>query len=150
MRAAQATAKMKGPEIHNNKIVIPSDQELIAKVDEFVETRLRDRNIDDSIIADIAICATEVVNNGIIHGNKDDRSKTVTLEMVFSDGEVTITVTDQGDFFDANHIASPVDDENLMREVGRGIFIVKNLMDQVDIERANGGGTRVILIKKLK
>ena len=141
---------MKEPEIHDNKIVIPSDQKLIAKVDEFVETRLRDREIDDSIIADIAICATEVVNNGIIHGNKDDRSKTVTLEMLFAADEVTITVTDQGEFFDPSGVANPVDDENLMREVGRGIFIVKNLMDQVDIEQANGGGTRVILIKKLK
>jgi len=141
---------MKKPEIHDNKIVIPSDQTLIAKVDEFVETRLRDREVDDSIIADIAICATEVVNNGIIHGNKDDRNKTVTLEMHFGPDEVTITVTDQGEFFDPARVASPVDDENLMREVGRGIFIVKNLMDQVDIEQANGGGTRVILIKKLK
>jgi serine/threonine-protein kinase RsbW len=141
---------MKEPEIHNNKIIIPSDQTLIAKVDEFVESRLRDRNVDDSIIADIAICATEVVNNGIIHGNKDDRNKTVTLEMTFATDEVTITVTDQGEYFDQDDIANPVDDENLMREVGRGIFIVKNLMDQVDIEQVNGGGTRVILTKKLK
>ncbi len=141
---------MKEPEIHDNKIVIPSDQNLIAKVDEFVESRLRDRNVDDSIIADIAICATEVVNNGIIHGNKDDRSKTVTLEMAFASDEVTITVTDQGKYFNPEEVANPVDDANLMREVGRGIFIVKNLMDQVDIEQANGGGTRVILIKKLK
>jgi len=141
---------MKEPEIHDNKIVIPSDQTLIAKVDEFVESRLRDRNVDDSIIADIAICATEVVNNGIIHGNKDNREKTVTLEMIFASDEVTITVTDQGEYFNPAEVASPVDDANLMREVGRGIFIVKNLMDQVDIEQANGGGTRVILIKKLK
>ena len=70
--------------------------------------------------------------------------------MLFAADEVTITVTDQGEFFDPSGVANPVDDENLMREVGRGIFIVKNLMDQVDIEQANGGGTRVILIKKLK
>lgn len=141
---------MKEPKIHNNKIVIPSDQRLIGKVDEFVESRLRDREVDDSIIADIAICATEVVNNGIIHGNKDDRDKTITLEMNFTSDEVTITVTDQGDYFNPDEVANPLDDENLMREVGRGIFIVKNLMDQVDIEKANGGGTRVTLIKKLK
>lgn len=63
------------PEIQGNKIIIPSDQSLIADVDEFVESRLRERSVDESTIADIAICATEMVNNGIIHGNSDDRQK---------------------------------------------------------------------------
>jgi serine/threonine-protein kinase RsbW len=140
---------MERPEITESKIVIPSDQTLIGEVDDFVESRLRSRNVDDSIIADIAICATEIVNNGIIHGNKDNRDKTVTLEMIFGDGEVTVTITDQGEFFDPGAVENPVDDRNLMREVGRGIFIVRNLMDRVEISPADGGGTMVTLVKKL-
>ncbi len=140
---------MDKPVIYDNKIIIPSDQTLIGEVDDFVESRLRSRAVDDSIIADIAICATEIVNNGIIHGNKDNRQKTVTLEMVFSDTEVAITITDQGQFFDPGAVENPVDDRNLMREVGRGIFIVRNLMDRVDIQPAAGGGTQVTLVKKL-
>lgn len=137
------------PEIQGNKIIIPSDQSLIADVDEFVESRLRERSVDESTIADIAICATEMVNNGIIHGNSDDRQKTVTLELDFRDHEIVITVTDEGTFFDPTRIENPVDDANLMREVGRGIFIVRHLMDKVEIQRSERGGTMVTMTKKI-
>lgn len=139
----------KKPEIHGNRIVVPSDPNLIGEIDEFVESRLRARSIDDSIIADIAICATEIANNGIIHGNKQNPEKTVTLDMDFSGDEVKITITDQGTYFNPELVENPLDDKNLLREVGRGIFIVRSLMDRLDITPADGGGTTVTLVKKI-
>ena len=132
-----------------NKIVIPSDPMLIGQVDDFVETRLRQRHLPDAIIADIAICATEIVNNGINHGNKQNSNKTVTIELRFDPDQVVITVIDQGDSFDPAKVENPVDDKNLMREVGRGLFIARHLMDAVDISRADTGGTIVTLTKKI-
>lgn len=137
------------PEIHQNRITIPSDPALIREVDEFVESRLKERNLSDALIADIAICATEIVNNGINHGNKQDLNKTVTLELRMDDERVVIVVTDQGDSFDPQRVEDPVDPRNLLREVGRGIFIVRHLMDEVDISRVAGGGTVVTLTKKI-
>ncbi len=106
-------------------------------------------NLTDSLIADIAICATEIVNNGINHGNKQDLNKTVTLELRADPEQVVITVTDQGESFDQARVEDPVDPRNLLREVGRGIFIVRHLMDSVEIHRADGGGTVVTLTKKI-
>lgn len=140
---------LKKPEIIGDTIVVPSDPRLIGEIDEFVESRLRARNVDDSIIADIAICATEIANNGIIHGNKEDLGKTVTLNMSFAGDEVTIVITDQGAYFNPETIENPLDDKNLLREVGRGIFIVRSLMDRLEITPANGGGTMVTLVKKI-
>jgi len=137
------------PEIQQNRITIPSDPALIREVDEFVELRLRERNLADTLIADIAICATEIVNNGINHGNKQDLNKTVTLELKFDSDQVMIIVTDQGNSFDPTAVEDPGDPRNLLREVGRGIFIVKHLMDTVEIDRAEGGGTIVTLTKKV-
>ena len=137
------------PEIQQNRITIPSDPALIREVDEFVELRLREHNLADTIIADIAICATEVVNNGINHGNKQDLNKTVTLELKLDSDQVIIIVTDEGNSFDPTAIEDPVDPRNLLREVGRGIFIVKHLMDTVEIDRAEGGGTVVTITKKI-
>lgn len=137
------------PEIQKNRITIPSDPALIREVDEFVELRLREHNLADTLIADIAICATEVVNNGINHGNRQDRNKTVTLELKLDSDQVIITVTDEGSSFDPAAVEDPVDPRNLLREVGRGIFIVKHLMDTVEIDRAEGGGTVVTLTKKI-
>jgi serine/threonine-protein kinase RsbW len=136
------------PEISGNRIAIPSDPELIRIVDEFVESRLQESGLDQTLIADIAICATEIVNNGIEHGNQLNRDKRVLLELELSDSEVKVTVTDEGEFFDPDAIANPIAEENLLREVGRGIFIVKQLMDEVTIGRADNGGTVVSFTKK--
>ncbi|MGB5107708.1 MAG: ATP-binding protein [Candidatus Zixiibacteriota bacterium] len=140
---------LKRPEIHGNTIVVPSDPNLIGEIDEFVESRLRARKVDDSIIADIAICATEIANNGIIHGNKANPEKTVKLDMNFTGEEVTITITDQGQYFNPDDVENPLDEKNLLREVGRGIFIVRSLMDRLEITPAEGGGTMVTLVKKI-
>lgn len=137
------------PEISDNKIVIPSDPALISVVDEFLERRLRQQEIADEIVADIAICATEIVNNGIHHGNHEDPSKQVSLELEFSATEIKVTVTDQGKYFDPGSIADPVAEENLLREVGRGVFIVRQLMDRVEITESESGGTVVTFVKKV-
>ena len=137
------------PEISENRIVIPSDLGLISVVDEFLEKILREKGIAEEIVADIAICATEVVNNGISHGNREDRSKQVSMELEFSASEIKVTVTDQGEFFDPESIADPVAEENLLREVGRGVFIVRQLMDRLDITPSSTGGTVVSFTKKI-
>ena len=137
------------PEISENRIVIPSDPALISVVDEFLEKTLREKGIAEDVVADIAICATEIVNNGISHGNREDRSKQVSLELEFGATEIKVTVTDQGEFFDAESIADPIAEENLLREVGRGVFIVRQLMDSVDITPSSTGGTVVSFTKKV-
>lgn len=136
------------PEISDNKIVIPSDPALISVVDEFLESNLRRHGIADEIVADIAICASEIVNNGIHHGNRQDPTKVVSMELKFTETEVTVIVADQGKFFDPDSIADPVAAENLLREVGRGVFIVRQLMDRVEITEAESGGTVVSFTKK--
>jgi serine/threonine-protein kinase RsbW len=137
------------PESLKSRIVIHSDPRLIREVDEFVESRLRRLGLEDSTIADIAICATEIVNNAIEHGNKEDPEKKVVLEMDRVADEIIITISDQGTFFDPENIQDPVAEENLLREVGRGIFIVRQLMDSVKIRQGENGGTVVTFSKKI-
>lgn len=137
------------PQIYHNRITIPSIPALIKDVDDFLEAKLRERKVPDSLIADIAISATELVNNGIYHGNKQDQSKTVTLELEFIDTTVKITISDEGaSGFDPGGIADPTEERNLLREAGRGIFIVRELMDSVEIKRGAQGGTIVTIVKK--
>ncbi len=58
---------------------------------------------------------------------------------------------DEGAGFNENEVANPLEPENLLKESGRGIFIVRALMDQVDfIRSANGTQVRLVKIKKLK
>lgn len=117
-------------------------------VDEFLEGTLRGMKVDESIIADIAISVTEIVNNSIIHGNKNDEAKTVSLSIDKSGSELRFTITDQGRGFDPDEVDDPLKEENLLKEVGRGIFIVRSLMDSVDIQSDSHGST-VTLVKNI-
>ncbi len=139
---------MDGPVIKGNSISIPSDPEYLAAVDDFLEGTLRGFSVDESTIADIAISVTEIVNNSILHGNKSDTSKIVTLSISRKGSSVSFAVSDEGPGFNPDDIADPLKEENLLKEVGRGIFIARSLMDSVSFDTHDGGST-VTLEKNL-
>lgn len=135
---------MPKPSISGNTISIPSSQEHLNDVDVFVEGLLTGFGAEQSTVTDIAISVSELVNNAIFHGNKAVAEKLVTVKVAKIDGKVEISVTDQGGGFDPGKIESPVADANLLREVGRGIFIVRSLMDEVDFTPSDEGTTVTI------
>jgi serine/threonine-protein kinase RsbW len=140
---------MKKPVISGNTISIPSNQEFLADVDLFIEGVLRGYKVDESVIADIAISVSELVNNAICHGNKSELEQPVKVRLERTNGKVEICVSDQGNGFKFESIDSPIADENLMKEVGRGLFIVKSLMDSVDFE-VTPEGTTVVITKAVQ
>lgn len=140
---------MSKTEITPDGIIIPSSTDHLADVDRLLEEKFTDAGIDQSIMTDIAISVSELVNNAIIHGNGSDISKTVEVKFSITSNELRVIITDQGVGFDVEAVDNPVDDENLLKEVGRGIFIVKNFVDDLKVSRTQSGGTRVEIIKKL-
>ncbi len=133
----------------NNRIIIPSSLNYLREVDEFVEQKLREEGVSPGLVTDIAISVTEVVTNAVCHGNQNDSEKKVTVSLEINKKEVVVRITDQGGGFDPGHLANPLSEENLLKDAGRGIFIVKSLMDEVKFEIAPDSGTTVTLIKKL-
>ncbi len=140
---------MAGENKNSVSITVPSGPEQVSVVDEFLENHLRERKISDDIIADLAIAVTELVNNAIKHGNKNRVEKKVIVCIVFQNNKVEISITDEGDGFDPETIPDPVAEENLLKEIGRGVFIVNSLMDSVEYSFPSGGGTRVAVTKKI-
>ena len=136
---------MDKPVIVGNAITIPSSDEYLMDVDSFLEGTLRGQGIDESLIADIAISVSELVNNAIFHGNKGQTEQTVKVTVNYDSKKVTISIKDNGTGYDPSEIADPVADENLLKEVGRGIFIVKSLMDLVETKTADGGSVTTIV-----
>jgi len=139
---------MDKPTINGNRMRIPSDLNYLAAVDEFVEGKIREYGVADSAIADIAISVSELINNAVTHGNKDDNSKQVEIEVRKADGNVIVSVTDQGGGFNPNKIDDPRKKENLLKEAGRGMFIVENLMDKVEVALTSDG-TRITITKSI-
>jgi len=92
----------------------------------------------------------EALANAIKHGNKLSPDKRVFVRIEVNGGdELRIAVEDQGEGFDPQHVANPLDPQNLLRESGRGVFYMRNFMDNVHFSTTEGGGTRIELTKKL-
>ncbi|RKX28903.1 MAG: hypothetical protein DRP47_03115 [Candidatus Zixiibacteriota bacterium] len=140
---------MDKPVITENRITIPPSLEFLSEVDSFIEGILRSYDTDESTVADIAISVSELVNNAVTHGQKAASDKAIVIEIKSVKDKVIITVSDHGGGFDPDQLDDPLADENLLKEVGRGLFIVKSLMDDVDIN-VSAQGTAITITKTIK
>ncbi len=127
---------------------IVSDPSQIHIVEKKLEQFFKKKGLDQDTIDNLGIATTEMVNNAIRHGNRGEKSQPVTVRFEKHKDSVKVVVQDNGAGFDPDSLANPLDPENLFKESGRGIFIVKSLMDDVRFEFTERG-TQVILIKNL-
>jgi serine/threonine-protein kinase RsbW len=124
---------------------IDSVGEAAAAVSEF----LNRIGVAEDVAYGVDMAVREAVTNAVIHGNKLDDAKVVELKLRNTPAVFEITVHDQGSGFNPNDVPDPTKDENLLRTSGRGIFFMRNFMDEVDWVADPKGGTNVRMIKKL-
>ena len=101
----------------------------------------------------VGVAVRECVINAIRHGNRNDLDKRVFVEFATattSTGvELAIRVRDQGEGFDPESIADPLAPENLLKSSGRGIFLIRSFMDDVQLRPAAEGGMEVQMVKRV-
>ena len=127
---------------------IPSTTEQLVSVDTITERIAREMGFDDSGCSDLGICVTEAVNNAIIHAHKQRIELYVELQFAKTDDALLITVRDHGSGFDVDSIPDPTRPENIMKTGGRGVHVIRSLMDEVSFVRL-ADGMRMTMIKKL-
>ena len=116
------------------KISLPSLPENIRIVESFIDNANEKFKFSDDLYGNIMVAVTESVNNAIIHGNKADSKKNVSLELLLEDKTLVFTVTDEGSGFDHEKLIDPTAPENLEKIGGRGIFLMNHLCDEVTFE----------------
>lgn len=114
------------------KIQIPSINDNIRIVESFIDNAREKFSFTDDIYGNIMIAVTESVNNAIKHGNANDSTKSVFLELSFHDNVIKFSVTDEGLGFDYADLPDPTSPENLEKPGGRGIFLMRHLCDEVN------------------
>jgi CheY-like chemotaxis protein len=153
------------------RFIIPSDVDLIDGVSSYITDRAMDLGIipgHHKFYTQLAI--DEAISNAILHGNlrikdleaEDKRNRTreelyrerfsqpefgnkkVHIEAVLNPSMMEVVVTDEGDGFNYSELPDPTDSENVFRYHGRGIFVIRNTMDQV---RFNEKGNSITLVK---
>ena len=94
----------------------------------------------------IAMAVREAAINAVLHGNAYDPGKKVAMEFEQNGKDLVITIRDQGQGLDISKIPDPLAPENLMKTSGRGIFLIRSFMDEVEFHPSQTG-TEVKLIK---
>jgi serine/threonine-protein kinase RsbW len=109
--------------------------------------------LDDDAVHWVGVAVRESVINAIKHGNREDRSKTVTIEFALdapdTPSELVVRIVDQGEGFEVLDVGNPLAPENILKSSGRGIFFMRSFMDDVQLRRVPEGGMEVRMVKKL-
>jgi len=139
------------PDAAPREVVVEFEYSLlseVARVSPFVDDVMRSIGIfrvTADIEVDIEIALREALLNAIIHGNREDPHKHVYVTIFCgTEGEVAITIRDEGAGFDSNSVLDPTAPEHVMSAHGRGIYLMRALMDEVSFEE---GGTVVYMRK---
>ena len=122
------------------KISIPSLIENIQVIESFIDNAKEDFEINDDMYGNIMISVTECISNAIIHGNQSNADKMVHMELQMQQGLLKCSIEDEGSGFDYSNLPDPTEPENIEKLGGRGIFLMRNLSDDVKFEE-NGKKT---------
>lgn len=128
------------------RMTLPSNPKSIGRVEGFIKKIERKTHLDEIQTHKLMVSLTEAVNNAIIHGNKSDTTKKVIVVCEFQREQLVITITDQGKGFKLDKVKNPLKEENLLRTSGRGIFLMRTLMDKVEYEMRNGGAMVTLVL----
>jgi serine/threonine-protein kinase RsbW len=138
---------------HLVRIELPSSFDLLDLV-QAVSDRLSNlAGLDEDATHWVSVAVRESVINAVKHGNREDPAKHVTVEFSLSPRaeprQFAVTVFDEGEGFDFEEVEDPLAPENLLKSSGRGIFFMRNFMDDVAIARRPEGGMSVRMVKNL-
>ncbi|HEU4878164.1 MAG TPA: ATP-binding protein [Gemmatimonadaceae bacterium] len=128
-------------------VEIPSDVRYIEGVVELATRKCRELHLPPSKCSlNVRVALAEAISNAILRGNGESKNKHVRIRATVSDDAVVFDVTDEGAGFDlAADRPDPTSPENLEQEDGRGLFLMKQLMDRVERFKSDGNVVRLTL-----
>ena len=131
------------------RMTLPSNPKSIGRVEGFIKKIHKKIPLDEIQMHKLMVSLTEAVNNAIMHGNKSNPAKKVKVVCECEADELEITIADQGKGFKLQDVKNPLHEENLLRTSGRGIFLMRTLLDKVDYEITKSGSI-VRLVMELR
>jgi serine/threonine-protein kinase RsbW len=131
---------------HRVSYTLESTLETVNSAEEAASRIAADAGFGDEDVMKISMAVREAAVNAVLHGNAYDPGKKVTLDFERTAADLVITIRDQGKGLDVSKIPDPLAPENLMKTSGRGIFIIRSFMDEVQINPSQTG-TEIKLVK---
>ena len=125
-----------------------STLESVNKAEEMAGQLAQEAGFDEDARDGIAMAVREAMINAVLHGNAYDPNKRVNLSLEQNGREMIVTIGDEGKGLELEEIPDPLAPENLMKQSGRGIFLIRAFMDEVRFRKLEPG-TEITLIKRI-
>jgi serine/threonine-protein kinase RsbW len=128
--------------VETTELTLPSRIESVEEAAVAMAGILNRAGVNEEVTFGVDMAFREAVTNAVLHGNKQDEAKFVRVTVKSSPGWLEISVDDEGSGFNPAEVPNPTETENILKSSGRGIFFMRNFMDDVDwIVRPEGGTT---------
>jgi serine/threonine-protein kinase RsbW len=125
---------------------LPTNLNSLDEIELFIEQIRAERDIGEEVAGNLMVAFHEAVTNAILHGNQLDPSKVVDIKAWFEDHQLVLQVTDQGSGFDPDSLPDPLDENNLLKSGGRGVFLIRQFSDDISY---NDSGNMVTIRYKI-
>lgn len=125
---------------------LASEYDNIDLVDSVTEACLRFAGFDETLTEHMTLAIREAAANAIKHGNRQQPEKIAEVIFEIDNETITVHIRDQGEGFEVEEVPDPLAPENILKGAGRGIFLMRQLMDEVSF--AFDGGTHVTMRKE--
>jgi serine/threonine-protein kinase RsbW len=130
------------------EVTLESDLKQLEVVEEIVRRVAATARLNEEAEHQIDMAVREAIINAIWHGNKNDASKSVSLRFEIYQDRIEIRIRDQGDGFSLAEVPDPCLTENLLKFSGRGIYLIRTFMDELQVKCLPGSGTEVTMVKR--
>ncbi len=128
---------------------LDSTLDSVDKAEDLVMKEAAAAGFDEDEQQQIGMAVRECAVNAVVHGNRYSKNKKVHLDIERSKESLAVTIGDEGAGFDMGSLPDPLAPENLLRQSGRGLLLIRAFMDEFDLHPRPGGGTEVRLVKHL-
>ena len=128
------------------EIEIESDPNNLITIEEFVNYFAKDLGLTEEQLSVLLLAVTEAATNAIIHANKCDVSKLVKIHAQIENSKLIVKVKDEGKGFDPATLPDPTRPENLLKDSGRGVYLMKVYMDEVKYNKTPSGLETILVL----
>ena len=131
----------------NLEVKLDSTLDSVDVAEEVVSRFAFEQGFSEDDVHQIGMAVRESVVNAVVHGNCYSAQKKVSVGVAVDNDRLVIRVQDQGAGFDTEEVPDPLANENLMRKSGRGLFLMRAFMDELQVNRLRPEGMEIIMIK---
>jgi serine/threonine-protein kinase RsbW len=136
------------PEL-DEAVILPSTLSTVEVVEAKAIEYAEKAGFDEDTASQVAMVSREAAVNAVLHGNKKDPKKQVRARFTLTPEDLSIQIADEGNGFNPTDVPDPLSPEGLLRPSGRGIFLMRAIMDEVNF-RELSPGTEITLVKHRK